>query len=79
MELQLWTSPLKYYTKDREQGNLAMHRNPDEIEQTDEHVFAFEVSDEALEASGGGALQIIFSLSQPNLLSCAVTCCGFGT
>ena len=56
-----------------------MHHNPDEIEQTDEHVFAFEVSDEALEASGGGALQILFSLSQPNLLSCAVTCCGFGT
>jgi hypothetical protein len=55
-----------------------MRHNPDEIEQTDEHVFAFEVSDEALEASAGGALQILFSLSQPNLLSCAVTCCGFG-
>ena len=61
-----------------------MHHNPDEIEptveieQSDEHVFASDVSDEALEASGGGASQILFSLSQPNLLSCAITCCGFG-
>ena len=55
-----------------------MYDNLDQIEQNEEHVFACDVSDEALEASGGGAAQILFSLSQPNLLSCAITCCGFG-
>jgi hypothetical protein len=55
-----------------------MYDNLDQIEQNEEHVFACDISDEALEASGGGASQILFSLSQPNLLSCAVTCCGFG-
>jgi hypothetical protein len=50
----------------------------DDIERADEYLFASDVSDEALEASGGGALQILFSLSQPNLLSCAITCCGIG-
>ena len=60
-------------------GSVAMYDNLDQIEQNEEHVFACDVSDEALEASGGGAPQILFSLSQPNLLSCAITCCGFGT
>lgn len=59
-------------------GSLAMYDNLDQIEQNEENVFACDVSDEALEASGGGATQILFSLSQPNLLSCAITCCGFG-
>jgi hypothetical protein len=59
-------------------GSVAMYDNLDQIEQNEDHVFACDVSDEALEASAGGGSQILFSLSQPNLLSCAITCCGFG-
>jgi hypothetical protein len=55
-----------------------MYDNLEQIEQNEDHVFACDVSDDALEASGGGAPHILFSLSQPNLLSCAITCCGFG-
>ena len=43
-------------------GSVAMYDNLDQIEQNEEHVFACDVSDEALEASGGGAAQILFSL-----------------
>jgi hypothetical protein len=52
-----------------------MNDNKNEIDQADEDILCYEVSDEALEASGSGTRQFTFSLSQPGLFTCAVGCC----
>ncbi len=52
-----------------------MDENSNDVEQADDEFPTYEVSDEALEASGTATPAFTFSLSQPGLFTCAVGCC----
>jgi hypothetical protein len=55
--------------------NIAMNDDESDLDHADENGLTYEVSDEALEASGSDTQRFTVSLSQPGLFTCAVGCC----